>query len=256
MARPRFVATSPEDAIRHPYGCGHEPGPNIPQHWFDGGNGWVTRYFYDYAVRNAQVQEPGKYRCQVRLPNGELCDHEVSEHECCKGNFCWQSGTVAHLRMNQHLQLDHGIPPPPLRQWSTDLFDMTGCVDAMFCAPCIGARMMMALLGWNDTFHWGWCVYFTFMGLRSAGHGQHQVVYWVPPHVYVAIVTRSCMVTLNNIDEGCCTTLWTALCCPLCSMMQTYRELTASGMYPGGYCSKNNKGRQEFGPVTRDVKMV
>lgn len=237
MARPRFI-TPAEDTIRRPQGCcDYGPGPNIPLHWFDGGSGWVTRYFYDYVLRNPEAYEPGKYRCQVLLPNGQHCNHEVSESDCCKGNCCWASGATAHIRMDQHLRSAHMLSPPPRRQWTTELFDTEGCCDAYFCAPCIGARMMMALAGWEEKFHWGWCLFFTLLGCRSAGSGRNQIVYWIPPHVYVALMTRNRIVTLNNIDEGFCTTFCTSLCCPLCSMTQTYRELTASGVWPGSYCN-------------------
>eukprot|EP00759_Apiculatamorpha_spiralis_P007435 PhF_6_TR14530/c0_g1_i1/m.23064 len=53
-ARPYFPSTrrqNAENAIRYRLPlCGwcllnHPPGPNIPEHWYDGGMGWVTKYF-------------------------------------------------------------------------------------------------------------------------------------------------------------------------------------------------------------------
>lgn len=236
QARPIFYSPA-EDGIRHPHGCcDYTPGPNIPIHWFDGGYGWVTKYFYDSVPRNPQAYEPGKYRCQVPLQNGQLCNHEVSEDDCCKGNCCWRSYGRAHWKMDQHVRQAHGQMPPPKRQWTSELCDTEGCLDSYFCAPCQGSRQMMALAGWEDKFHWGWCLFFCFLGFRAANHGGRSTVYWIPPHVYAAILTRPRMVALNNIDEGICTTLCTALCCSLCSVAQTYRELSASGVWPGSTC--------------------
>jgi hypothetical protein len=236
QARPRFNLPA-EDGIRFEHGCcDYKPGPNIPLHWFDGGSGWVTKYFYDFVLRDPKAYEPGKFRCQVPLPNGQLCNHEVSETDCCKGNCCWSSFSGAHLRMGEHVRTAHGQHPPPRRAWASELCDTEGCCDSYFCAPCQGSRQMMALAGWEDEFHWGWCLFFTFLGFRTQQAGGRSVVYWIPPWVYVAIMTRIRMVALNNIDEGVCTTLCTALCCSLCSMNQTYRELSASGVWPGSSC--------------------
>ena len=68
-------------------------------------------------------------------------------------------------------------------------------------------------------------------------HEEKDETYWVPPHLLVAILTRQRLVRLNNIDEGCCTTALTTVCCSLCSITQTYRELSASGVWPGGMCN-------------------
>lgn len=253
-ARP-FFGDSAADGIRHPHSCccHYEPGPNIPLHWFDGGRGWVTKYFYDYILRDSNTYEPGKFRCQVPVGHqGQLCNHEVSEGDCCKGNCCWQSGTSAHLVMAEHVRAAHGMGPPARRQWSSGLCDTEGCCEAYCCAPCQGSRQIMALSGYEDKFHCGWCMFFTFLGFRVQRAGDRNVIYWIPPWIYVAILTRGRMVVLNNIDEGCCTTCLTTLCCSLCSVAQTYRELTASGVWPGssyGFERPANYATVGYGPA-------
>lgn len=137
------------------------PGPNVPRHWYDGGNGWVTKYFYDSVPRDMKTQEHGKFRCQVLLKDGKRCDHEISEGESCKGNCCWAPRMTAFPQMSEHVRTVHGAPPPPRRQWSSNLFALDGLVEAFFCSPCLGSRQFKAVAGWEDTFHCGWCFFFS-----------------------------------------------------------------------------------------------
>lgn len=221
-ATPSFKGQG-EQGIRqsHACCCDVRPGPHIPLFWYDGGEGWVTKYFYDHAPRNAEAQQAGVFRCQVQLPNGQLCNHEVAEDDCCKGNCCWKSCSSAPGKMRDHLMSSHAAKEPVKRQWTTELFDLDGCCEAIFCASCLGSRVVMALTGWEDTFHLWFCLF--FLSQPHAVQGA-------------AMCSRSRMVALNNIDEGCCVTCWTAFCCSICSVAQTYREVTASGVWPGSTC--------------------
>lgn len=233
-ARPYFV-TDAENGIRYPQPCcpGYNPGPSVPLHWYDGGQGWVTKYFYDTARRDPAKYEPGRFRCQAQLPNGQLCRHVIVEDDCCKGNCLWTGYARAPFKMQGHLAEAHGLKPPRLRSWSSGLFETEGCCESYLCAPCQGSRQMMALAGWEDELHWGWCLFFTFVGFRCIGSGRNQILIWIPPWIYVAMLTRLRLVRLNNIDEGVCTSCCAAIMCSLCSMAQTYRELAASGVWSG-----------------------
>jgi Cys-rich protein (TIGR01571 family) len=233
-ARPYFLGDA-ENGIRHPgpcHCCAYAPGPNVPEHWYDGGMGWVSRYFTDVEPFDWNAKSNGKHVCQVPVANGKgTCQHPIQNDGCCDKTFCWCPCAKAPPAMRDHLQSAHGIVPPPLRGWASDLFDTEGCMDTIFCTPCHGARQMMALSGYADTFNIWWCLFFCFAGCRS--RGRHET-YWVPPCTMVAIFTRFRMVALNRIDENPCQTCMTVLCCPACSVAQTYRELSASGVWPGG----------------------
>lgn len=183
----------------------------------------MTKYFYDSVPRDMLRQEPGKYRCQVLLKDGQRCDHEISDTDCCKGNFCWTPLATAPLQMDEHVRTVHGAAPPPRRQWSSSLFAFEGWGEACLCGPCLGARQVTAVAGWEDTFHCGWCFLFSFFGLGRVSF-------------YPAIMARIHLIALNNIDEHCCSAFWISVCCFTCSLAQTQRELSASGVWPGSSC--------------------
>ncbi|CUG92832.1 Hypothetical protein, putative [Bodo saltans] len=231
-ALPRFGDPAADD-IRHYHAlCQYDHGPNIPLHWYDGGNGWVTKYFYDSVPRDAVTYEPGKFRCQVPLPDGRLCEHEVSEGDCCKGNCCWSQSASAQKAMIEHVAAAHGVASPAPQRWSTGLFETEGCWDALLCAPCQGSRQMMAMAGWEDRMHWGWMTYFTCLSIAPQ-QGCNQIIYWVPPCLYVALTTRRQMVTLHNIDESFVASILKCVCCSICSVAQVHRELNSAGVRPG-----------------------
>lgn len=238
-ANPRFGVGGAEEWIRRPNTfCCTEIGPKeVPLHWFDGGFGWVTNYFTDVTPFNVSTQAAGTYKCQVLKEDGTRCNHEIQEGDSCKGSrCCWRAGNTAYMEMLDHAMSAHGAEPPPLRPWSTGLFDSTeGCLDACLCSPCQGSRQMMALSGWEDTPHCGWCLFFSLFGLRS-GCGD---VYLIPPQMYVALFTRCHVMSLNHIDENCFKSLAVILFCPVCSAAQTYRELSAAGVWPGSSCGQS-----------------
>ncbi|CUG92831.1 Hypothetical protein, putative [Bodo saltans] len=217
---------------------------NIPLHWYDGGNGWATKYFYDSVPRCDTLQEAGRYRCQVRMGDGRQCDHEIVEGDCCKGTCLWTSKANAHFLMANHAINHHGAQPPPRRQWSTSLLETEGCWDALLCAPCQGSRQMMAMAGWEDRMHWGWAAYFCSLSSVPLNVGIAQSV--VPPCVYVALGTRTELAALNNIDEHWLATLLISLfLCP-CSIAQSHRELVISGVAPGsGVMSKGQRSHAQ-----------
>lgn len=230
-----------EDEIRHRNQtccCDYPTGPNVPLHWYHAGNGWVGHYFYDVQPFDRNAKTNGVFKCQVRLPDGRLCDHQVVNDGCCDDSACWCPKTTAISMMKAHLA-QHGISAPPRNnQWATELCDTEGCLDVICCAPCNGSRQMMALSGYTNEFNWCWCLFFTFLGCRSeGGEGQKQHVHWVPPWIYIACFTRYSVAGLQRIDEGYCKTLFTAWCCSVCSVAQTYRELSVAGVWPGGKCN-------------------
>jgi hypothetical protein len=239
-ARPHFTSVALEGVYhRSSFCCAPAVQQRIPAHWFDGGDGWATRYFYD----DPKSHEPGRYRCQVQsIHSANLCDYEVLEVDGSNGGRCWPGSTAtsAPERMAQHAHKVHGIQPPRSRQWSSSLWDTEGCCEVLLCTPCQGSRQMMALAGWEDEFHWGWCLLFSLAGFQaSATCGAEQCgLLRILPCVCVALLTRHRVVVLQRVDEDRWTTLATELCCAPCSVAQTRRELMASGMSPGstGWC--------------------
>lgn len=238
-ANPSFFHRA-ETNIRRPYfGCYRwAPGPNIPDHWFDGADGWVTKFYTDIEPFDLELRRNGRHRCQVTIqgPDGmpRHCNHEVANDGCCNDSICWCPFAKGPPLMTAHLATAHGLQPPLKRQWASDFCDMRGVLEAWLCTPCQGSRQMMALSGYADTFSLPFCLFFCFMGIRHAQAGGRHGAYWVPPHILAAIFTRYSIVRLNNIDEGCCTTTAAVICCPICSLAQSYREMSASGVWPGG----------------------
>jgi hypothetical protein len=239
-ARPNF-RSGLEDGIRQPQCwlcCKYNPGRRIPPHWYDGGKGWVTKYFYDFVERNPAEYHPGTFRCQIRGANGQLCNEQVEEEDHCKGSFLWKSEAKAPDKMAKHLTSVHGLSPPPRREWATDLFDTEGCSDVLFCLHCNGARQMMALSGHEDTMHWGWCLFFGALTYKEIDLYFVELSILAPPWIELAELTRGRMIEYNSIDEGCCKTKAITFCCAPCSVAQTYRELAASGVWAGGICTE------------------
>lgn len=260
-AKPYFNSQA-EDGIRHPHVCcGPPPGPSAPEYWYESGLGFVTKYFADVVPYNQKESIPGSFRCQVLLPNGQPCPFEVKDEAmCCScpGTPCWEASGGAPITMLQHIQAVHGIVDPamqaPKRQWQSDLCATEGCLDVWCCASCHGSRQMTAMSGWEDTFDAGWCAFFTLLGLRVKVINGRVVVYYVPPHFYVALFTRRRMVDLNNIDEGFCSTCMIVSCCPVCSIAQTYRELAASGVWTGSNCGGSKPAY--YGVLKKQLTMV
>lgn len=237
---------SPENDIRgtgpmQPGVCclDFRPGPNIPAHWWDAGDGWVTSYFTDIVPYDKEAKQKGKFRCVVPNQNGQMCNFEVENTECCAGNCCWTPGAVAPGLMKQHLISAHGLVEPGKREWAINLCDCDGasCAEALFCTTCAGSRQIMAGVGYVNTFNVWWCLGLCALGCQSSENSDGtKSYYWIPPWQIVAILTRFQISRLNSIDEGPCKTCLTAFCCPCCSMSQTYNEYTAAGVWPGGTC--------------------
>lgn len=240
-ARPYFGLDA-EDGIRHKaLCCGTPPGPKVPYHWLEAGLGWVTKYFTDVVSLDRENKQLGRYRCQMPQPNGQPCSYEIADEQaCCTFGPCWNVKTNVPFAMMAHVG-QHGIMPTtaPRRQWSSALCDTDGCCEVLWCAPCNGSRQMMALSGHEDTFSWAWCLFFCLAGFQVEQRDEQTIVYWIPPHLFVALFTRFRVVRLNNIDESFCSSMCNVCCCSICSVAQTYRELSAAGVWPGSSCGSD-----------------
>lgn len=221
------------------YLCKWPVGPNIPDHWYDGGFGWVTRFFTDVQGFSPEQKVNGIHACQVPLQNGQQCGFQVAPQPLCGCCPCFCPTSPVN-DMAFHLITTHNINAPPRRQWASGLCDTQGCFDAWCCTPCQGSRQMEALYGYANSFNIWWCLFFCLAGLQSKKNeeGKNET-YWIPPHVLVACLTRWSMVRLHNIDEGCCMTGLITLFCAPCSIAQTYREMSSAGAWPGGTLCSN-----------------
>jgi hypothetical protein len=253
-ARSQFTSVALEGVYhRSSFCCAPDIQQRIPTHWFDGGDGWATRYFYD----DPKSPEPGRYRCQVQsLHNANLCDYEVSVDSGNRGG-CWplSTATSAPERMAQHAHKMHGIQPPHSRQWSSSLWDTEGCCEVLLCTPCQGSRQMMALAGWEDKFHWGWCLLFSLAGFQAGAtcSADQCCLLRILPCMCVALLTRHRVVVLQRVNENRWTTLATEMCCAPCSVAQTRRELMASGMSPGSTLWCHTAARNATGVGSLDI---
>ena len=220
-----------EDEIRHRHqSClfDYPSNPNIPKHWFHAGNGWVGHYFYDVQPFDWTTQSNGVFKCQVRLPDGRLCDHQVVNDGHCDGNCCWNPKTTAVGEMLRHVHEAHGISAPPTNgQWATELCDTEGCLDVICCAPCHGSRQMMALSGYSNEFNGMWCACCALFPVADK----------LLPWMNIACLTRYSVVKLQRIDEGVCQSCLVSFFCSVCSVAQTYREFSVAGVWPGGNCN-------------------
>jgi len=115
-----------------------------------------------------------------------------------------------------------GVIDNTSRQWRFKLCDwcsdLNTCCDAYWCPCCNVARQWDAVEGRIDSNN-GWvCFLNTCLGCT-----------------YFANIWLRCkVVTRYNLTESSCTSCINASCCPICSMVQTYRELNYRGLYPGG----------------------
>jgi len=210
--------------------CGMRPGtgPNVPPHWLDGGHGWATAHFFDVEPFDFNLQTPGRHQCKY-------CNFVADGEEgCCGKGACWCPLGLAPFKMVDHLAANHGLVAPPMRDWATSCTDTEGLCDACFCWQCQASRQINAAHGYINQLNPFWCLYFTCAGGRHHDHSGQEV--HVGCHCMAAFLTRQSIKQLNRIDEDCCTTLAMSICCPICSLAQTYREFSASGVWPGGIC--------------------
>jgi len=225
-----------DDCIRHPrpiccMDC-IKPGPNIPEHWYDGGDGWVTKYFTDVQPFSWVNKSKGTYKCQVAG-----CNFNVENDEKCVGTPCWLPGSAAVTTMIEHASAAHGQQAPPKRDWSTGLCNRTGCCDVLLCLPCQASRQMMATAGWANKFNVWWCCFFCLAGCQQSQDDKgNNTIKWSPPFQMAAVFTRCAIVRANNIDEHWCKTFCCGVLCSPCSLAQSYREFSAAGVWPGGTC--------------------
>jgi Cys-rich protein (TIGR01571 family) len=235
-ARPLFPggANSPSNNIRgyfEPCCCGMRPGagPNVPPHWYDGGKGWTTRHFIDIEPFDMAQQNPGIHRCKY-------CAFEARGKEgCCGKGACWCPIGSAPGEMESHLVGIHGVVPPMKRKWATSCTECDGFLEAWCCWSCQASRQFMAAHGWANQLSIFWCLMFSCGGGHH--HNEHGQAHRLVSLHLAAWMTRNAIRELHSIDESCCETALMALCCPICSLAQTYREYSAAGVWPGGVCA-------------------
>jgi len=252
-AKPYFKWPA-ENSIRNPRPnccCDYSTGPNIPAHWYDGGDGWVTNYFTDVESFSWDQKKSGRHRCQVPTGNGSQCDFTVENTSCCDLPCLWLPSSAAPPLMANHLQTFHGINPPPTREWATGLCETTGCCDVYFCLPCQASRQTMAAAGYANTFNVWWCLFFCLAGCHeNRDENGKSSLGWVPPYIMAAVLTRCTVSRLNRIDEGLCMNSVKGVFCSCCSLAQTYREYSASGVWPGGTCCNTSPPPVSLKPAT------
>jgi hypothetical protein len=195
-------------------------GAAVPAHWYDGGDGWVTKYFTDVEPFDYKRKVAGTHRCTLPGHDGRQCEFAATGEECCCA-CCWMSKGRAPAKMRAHLAASHGIAEPPKRQWASGYCDCAGICDAALCWCVQGSRQLQAGYGAADAPHWLWCA---LCVLTNAHYG----IFWS------AWYNRHVIKHLNRVDEACPATMAMACCCPVCSHAQSYREFSAAGVFPGG----------------------
>lgn len=118
-----------------------DAGPDVPLHWWDSHNGWVTRYFTDVELFDWVKQEPGVFRCQATRDCGFHVHPGANERAMCCALCCWTPELVAQA-MIDHLFKAHGIRSSLRRKrvWAQDLLACPSspwlCVEACICPAC------------------------------------------------------------------------------------------------------------------------
>lgn len=113
-----------------------------------------------------------------------------------------------------------------LPQWQygfcSCLEDVNLCLDTIFCFPCnIGRQFDAVESGKVDSMNFFVCLAGTLSNLLSTVGA-----------VYIRFQVRYRF----EIDESWFITLFAPILCFWCSLAQTYRELNARGLWPGGTC--------------------
>lgn len=114
------------------------------------------------------------------------------------------------------------LAQPVERQWRHSLCDcvseMDVCCEALWFPCCNIARQWDAAEGRPDSSNAVICLANTCCGC-----------------LYCTTVALRCKVAGRyNLSENGCQSCMAASFCPLCSTVQTYRELNSRGSYPGG----------------------
>ena len=116
------------------------------------------------------------------------------------------------------------------RRWSSGLCDCckdTGsCCDVYFCTACQVARQCNAIDGQiNQNDMCLCCVSLILLYYGNGGEGL------------LAMIIRYRLVAKYSItEESVIMTFCLSMCCPLCSMCQSHRQLTSMALWPGGTC--------------------
>lgn len=101
--------------------------------------------------------------------------------------------------------------------------DFSSCCDVYFCICCqIGFQK-----GMISTSRQGMDVFWCCLPIFCGGLGV----------VMAAVTLRTDVRQRFGLTaEGDCSGCLQGCCCPACSICQTYREMSARGMWPGGVC--------------------
>jgi hypothetical protein len=203
----------------------------VPAHWLDAGEGWATRYFTDVVPTSVADRAAGSHRCTLAGAGGKPCEHVVDGEAFCADYFtaCWHPAGNAPSDMAAHLKAAHGLEPPArTAEWATGLFDSEALCYNTLCAPCSGARQVMAARGLRDRPHVGHCA------LYALGYGHPEV-----PCLGMqaaACTARHGAAQLEGIAENGCATCLIGTFLPACSLAQSWRQFAHAGVWPGGMC--------------------
>ena len=116
------------------------------------------------------------------------------------------------------------------RTWSSGLCDCMGdtgsCCDVYFCTPCQVSRQCEAIDGRQNTMDT--CLCCVALIMENYGNGGVGTLAMILRYRFIA--------KYNITGEGVIQTFFNSMCCPLCSMCQTHRELSNMMLWPGGTC--------------------
>ena len=123
------------------------------------------------------------------------------------------------------------IPGSP--EYSTGIFgcydDVTGCLEAMFCYPCLVGRHCQAIDGYVNTTN---CLYTA--GVLVA------CVFLPPALMIVNSILRTKVREAHGITGSCPMDWVCGVFCGGCSTCQNHRELTIRNKWPGGTCCQTS----------------
>jgi Cys-rich protein (TIGR01571 family) len=103
--------------------------------------------------------------------------------------------------------------------------DKASCIDTICCYPCQVGRQCNALEGKVNEGNMMYCLVTT-------------LACWCGLHEIAACLLRCKVVDRYNLDESKVMSCCCGVFCLLCSVCQTYREVTLRGSWPGGICVK------------------
>lgn len=100
------------------------------------------------------------------------------------------------------------------------LSDTSQCFDTVCCCCCQMSRQCSAIDAKPDRHDCGMCLLALCLG------------------EFFPVCLRCKISDKFMLEEHCCTSCLSGLCCASCSVCQTGRELNFRGLNPGGFCCK------------------